>query len=262
MQSLITTHPSSPSSFNAFALSAKAKQTTLERIDRACSLYYVTMGSIYAVCQTAMVDARTALREDRLVFRHQTKFHVNNAIAAYERWNIAMQRILKDRYQLWLDLSDSVDEEIKPLVTTLYYSIDNYFLKLHVPKSKIFSHMETALVLLDIARITFSNIFKRVHEKIGVDIAPLFAGADASDIFFHWQSALTAASKAVPGFPDVDVNKDPMSVQAACNVTAHLSAKAIYDRAGEYALRLNQDQWCHLPKEDRLRLKQNIPLQK
>jgi hypothetical protein len=40
-----------------------------------------------------------------------------------------MRFVLADRYQLWLDLSDASEAELKPLVTTLYYCIDNYFLK-------------------------------------------------------------------------------------------------------------------------------------
>lgn len=259
MSNSITTS-SAPHPFSAFALHPSVKRETLARIDRVCSLYYVTIGSIYNVCQSAMVDARELLCQDKSLFRHKVKQEVNLAFLAYDQWNAAMQRILKDRYQIWLDISDYVDSDLRQQVGVLFYSIDNFFLKCCVPRSKIFSRMETALVLLNIARDTFRRIFDHARKLIGVDVAPLFAGADASDIFFHWHTAITVASHSVPGFPDIDVNTDSTSVQAVRNIQQALSADNIYNRAGEYALRLNPDQWRHLSKEDRMRLKHDISL--
>jgi len=259
MSNLITT-PSTPHPFSAFSLHPSVKAETLARIDRVCSLYYVTIGSIYNVCQSAMVDARELLRQDKSLFRHKVKQEVNLAFLAYDQWNASMKRILKDRYQIWLDISDSVDSDLRQQVQILFYSVDNFFLKCHVPHSKTFSRMETALVLLDITRDTFRRIFEHARKLIGVDVAPLFAGADASDIFFHWHAAITAASRSIPGFPDVDVNADPTAVQAVRNIQCALSSDNIYNHAGEYALRLNPDQWRHLDREDRIRLKQGIPL--
>lgn len=246
--------------FNAFALSQNLKQETLARIDRSCSLYYVTMGSIYNVCQTAMVDARQVLKDDKSLYRHLVKFHVNEAFKAYDAWNASMQRVLKDRYQMWLDVSDSVDSDLSQRVQVLYYSIDNFFLKSHVPKSKIFARMETALVLLDIAHNTFQKLFQSIHDKVGVDISHMFAGADARNIYVAWHKAITQASRATPNFPDIDVNADPNSTQAVHNIINALTSERIYNRAGEYAIRLNPDQWHHLSKEDRLRLKKGAPL--
>ena len=237
----LTTNPSTPRPFSAFALAPGIKRETLARVDRACFLYYVTIGSIYNICQSAMVDAREGLRRDRTLFRHKVKQEVNLAFAAYDRWDAAMRRILRDRYQLWLDLSDSVDSDLRRQVQILFYSVDNFFLKSRVPRSKVFSRMETALVLLDIARDTFRRIFRHVRDMIGVDIAPMFAGADASDIFFHWHAAITAASRSLPGFPDVNVNADPVSVQAVHNIQAALSSGDIYNRAAEYAMSLNHE---------------------
>lgn len=206
-----------------------------------------------------MVDARDVLLKDSKIYRHSVKQEVKAALAAYDRWNIAMQRILKDRYQLWLDISDAVDSDLRRHVEVLYYSIDNFFLKKQVPKSKLFSRMETALVLLNIATEIFKSIFRNVRKQIGVDVAPLFAGADASDIYSHWSKAIDAAWRQFPDFPNVNVNDDADSVRAVGNISKFLSSKDTYNKAGEYALKLNPDQWRHLEKEDRLRLKQGIP---
>lgn len=41
--------------------------------------------------------------------------------------------------------------------------------------------------------------------------------------------------------PDVDINDDADSVQAAKNIVTKISNENIYDRAGEYALQMNPE---------------------
>lgn len=150
------------------APSVKQKEELLKSIDRYCSLYYITMGSAYNIAQTAMIDALGAIKEDKKLYRQQTKQSINKALAAYNTWDAKMRFVLADRYQLWLDLSDASEAELKPLVKTLYYCIDNYFLKNHVPKSKIVARMEAAMVLIDVAVSLFRNLFDRSKLAPGV----------------------------------------------------------------------------------------------
>lgn len=41
--------------------------------------------------------------------------------------------------------------------------------------------------------------------------------------------------------PDIDINNDADSVQAAKNIVTKLSNEGIYDRTGEYALQMNPE---------------------
>ena len=147
------------------APSVEQKKKLLMSIDRYCSLYYITMGSAYNIAQTAMIDAYNAIKEDKKLYRQQTKQSINKALAAYNTWDAKMRFVLADRYQLWLDLSDASEAELKPLVTTLYYCIDNYFLKNKVPKSKLIARMEAAMVLIDIAVNLFKNFVTKISNE-------------------------------------------------------------------------------------------------
>lgn len=187
------------------APSVKQKEEILKSIDRYCSLYYITMGS------------------------------------AYNTWDAKMRFVLADRYQLWLDLSDASEAELKPLVTTLYYCIDNYFLKNKVPKSKIISRMETAMVLIDIAVNLFKNLFDNIQKKIGKDLRPMFSDGNALELQQNWNNAMQSVINSVPGMPDININDDADSVQAAKNIVMKISNENIYDRAGEYALQVNPE---------------------
>ena len=221
------------------APSVKQKEELLKSIDRYCSLYYITMGSAYNIAQTAMIDAYNAIKEDKKLYRQQTKQSINKTLAAYNTWDAKMRFILADRYQLWLDLSDASEAELKPLVTTLYYCIDNYFLKNKVPKSKIIARMETAMVLIDIAANLFRNLFDNIQKKIGMDLRQAFNEGNALELQRNWNNAMQSVINAIPGMPDIDINDDADSVQAAKNIVTKISNEGIYDRAGEYALQVN-----------------------
>ena len=223
------------------APSVKQKEELLKSIDRYCSLYYITMGSAYNIAQTAMIDAYNAIKEDKKLYRQQTKQSINKALAAYNTWDAKMLFVLADRYQLWLDLSDASEAELKPLVTTLYYCIDNYFLKNKVPKSKIIARMETAMVLIDIAVNLFRNLFDNIQKKIGMDLRQAFNEGNALELQRNWNNAMQSVINAIPGMPDIDINDDADSVQAAKNIVTKISNEGIYDRAGEYALQVNPE---------------------
>lgn len=223
------------------APSVEQKKKLLMSIDRYCSLYYITMGSAYNIAQTAMIDAYNAIKEDKKLYRQQTKQSINKALAAYNTWDAKMRFVLADRYQLWLDLSDASEAELKPLVTTLYYCIDNYFLKNKVPKSKIIARMEAAMVLIDIAVNLFKNLFDNIQKKIGKDLRPMFSDGNALELQRNWNSAMQSVINAIPGMPDIDINDDADSVQAAKNIVTKISNEGIYDRAGEYALQVNPE---------------------
>lgn len=223
------------------APSVKQKEELLKSIDRYCSLYYITMGSAYNIAQTAMIDAYNAIKEDKKLYRQKTKQSINKALAAYNAWDAKMRLVLADRYQLWLDLSDASDAELKPLVTTLYYCIDNYFLKNNVPKSKIIARMETAMVLIDVAVNLFKNLFDNIQKKIGADLRPMFNDGSALELQHNWNNAMQSVVNSVPGMPNVDINDDADSVQAAKNIVMKLSNEGVYDRAGDYALQMNPE---------------------
>lgn len=243
------------------APSEKQKLRMMDGIDRSCSLYYITMGSVYTICQTAMVDAREFIcTHEKAFYKQQVKYNIKKALEAYDKWDGKMKNTLGERYQIWLDLSDAVDEEVKPLVTTLYYSIDNFLLKNKIQHSKVYARMETAHVLLQLAKMIYANLFDNIQKRIGANIRPLFQGGDASDIYHYWDEAMRYASKMMNVVPDVNLNSDPTINQAVDNIVRQLTAERIYNNGGEYALRLNPDQWKCLDKETRMKLKQGLPI--
>lgn len=258
MRNLITSTPRRP---YIIAPSETQKQRMIDNIDRCCSLYYITMGSIYTVCQSAIIDARDFIcKHEPTFYKQQVKYNIKNALAAYDKWNDKMKNTLAERYQIWLDVSDAVDEEMKPLVSALYYSIDNLLLKHNIPCSKVYARMEVAAVLLQLASSIYNDLFNNILKRIGTDIRRMFLGGDATDIYHYWQEAMHFIYAKHPVIPDVDLNSDATINLAVDNIVKRLTAEHIYNRGGEYALRLNPDQWKCLDKATRMKLKNGLPI--
>lgn len=101
--------------------------------------------------------------------------------------------------------------------------------------------METAMVLIDIAVNLFRNLFDNIQKKIGMDLRQAFNEGNALELQRNWNNAMQSVINAIPGMPDIDINDDADSVQAAKNIVAKISNEGIYDRAGEYALQVNPE---------------------
>ena len=78
-------------------------------------------------------------------------------------------------------------------------------------------------------------------KKIGKDLRPMFSDGNALELQRNWNNAMRSVINAIPGMPDIDINDDADSVQAAKNIVTKISNEGIYDRAGEYALQVNPE---------------------
>ena len=101
--------------------------------------------------------------------------------------------------------------------------------------------METAMVLIDVAVNLFKNLFDNIQKKIGTDLRPMFNDGNALEYRKNWNNAMQSVINSVSGIPNIDINDDADSVQAAKNIVMKLSNENIYNRAGEYALQLNPE---------------------
>lgn len=234
----------------------KENEVLKQQIFGACSLYYVMVGSMYNVLQSAMVDAREVLKQNKKLYRQQIKRDINSAFAAFDKWNAEMKSKLEgaNRYQLWLDVPDAVDEKLRPDVHKLFYSIDRWLLKYDIPDHTLKAHLQLVVTLLDMFTATFDKLFDAIQERIKIDIRSLFKGANFRDISFYWKRACKT----------VLVTKDTQNIDFKDSADCRLAVKIIlgkigseelYNDASNDALKLNEDCWNDLDESDREILK-------
>lgn len=217
-----------------------------QQIFGACSLYYVMVGSMYNVLQSAMVDAREVLKQNKKLYRQQIKHDVNAAFAAFDKWNGEMKRKLEgaNRYQLWLDVSDAVDEKLRPDVQKLFFSIDQWLLKYDIPEHTLKAHMQTVITLKDLFIAAFDIIFDKIRERIGIDIRGMFKGANFRDISFYWERACKPILVTNDASKRIDF-KDSKDCMLAINILLNkIGSEDLYNDAANEALQLNKDSWA------------------
>ena len=241
------------------ALHPAQQQRTLKQMERACSLYYLMMGGIYNSVQTAMIDAREAIKDTPL-YRHEVKRNIRLAMNAYDALAGKIKQGLGPKYQLWLDTTDAIDDEMYRHTQKLFFAIDAHLLAHNVSWHRARAWMETARILADMAAATFRQLFGYLHRTVGVDMSRLFRGGDFADILHYWErAALPLLSTAqVPG---INLNGDANVNLAVDIINTRIKDYHLLNRAGNYALHRNPDQWKYIDdKEARLRLKHGLDI--
>ena len=225
---------------NMLAVHPEVARRTLQKIDEQCSLYYIIIGSVYNLAQSAMVDAVGELQQDKRLWRHEVKRDARLALAEYERWNQKMRLRLGDRYQLWLDASDGVADRTKTDVQKLRWSYDALLMKHGVEGHGLHAALLTALTMNDIAQATFEKFISDGSAVTGVDMTEVF-GRESSfkAVKANWEKAARKVLRCHGG--DIDCNKDSNCVLAGDIISRKLSRFDIYEEACGYGAELNMD---------------------
>lgn len=104
---------------------------TQEQVSKFYMLFYTMIGGFASVVQTQITDTYNLIKEDKKIFRMEAKKRLTEAkeqsddlIAAFKHYMSEVQM-----YQLWLDLTDIIEDDLKPDVQKCFFAIDNQFLK-------------------------------------------------------------------------------------------------------------------------------------
>lgn len=224
---------------NLLAVHPDVMKRTMDAVNDQCSLYYIIIGSVYNLAQSSMLDAKVMLEETKH-WKHEVKRDVNKALAAYDTWNSKMKAQLRDRYQMWLDISDDVAEKMKMHVQKLRWSYDAVLMRHNDTEHLLKAHLLTALTMNDLALSTFRKYIADGSEKTKVDMRLLFSKESSfKDVATNWENAVRRVLKCSGG--DIDCNKDNNCVLAADIIRRKLADFAMYEEACGYGAEYNPE---------------------
>ena len=224
---------------NMLAVHPNVARRVLKNVDEQCSLYYIVIGSVYNLAQSAMVDAMPYLKESKW-WRHEVKRDANLALGAYDSWNQKMKLKLWDKYQLWLDCSDAVADKMRSDVEKLRWSYDAVLMRRGEEAHTLMSYLLTAVTLNDIAENTFEKFLRDGSRKAGVDISLMFRGESSfGPVKANWEKAVTPVLRCSGG--NIDCNNDRNCVLAADIICRKLADFDMYEEACAYGAELNTE---------------------
>lgn len=221
-----------------------------DKIDRSCSAAYVIVCCGNDVAGMALHDAVTELRGYPHIYRMEVKRAAKTAEERFQKYERLLRETLKERFRLWMDIADGVNEEMHQHVFNLYMSFKQHLDTNGIPLSALRARIYTADTLLNISVRNFDDFFKVTRESTGADLSHLFQPARLDGIQRAWNVVCNAMS-GTDAAGNIDFNESPRCRLAVDIICRRIADHEMLNRAGLDALRLNPELTKDLSEEDR-----------
>lgn len=166
-------------------------------VGRAKSFYYITIGALASITQTAIKDLLDDLKREGL-YRQNLKRQINEAF----KRSCALINIFKKytqetgQYQLWLDVTDSMEEQLKKDVTVLFYTTDNIMLKNNKENHRV-QTMTVVAYNLCVMLHDMSIRYDEVMHDVGIFVPGLKPNKEFTDVMYGIYSSMREVADIV-----------------------------------------------------------------
>lgn len=108
-------------------------------VDRMTSLYYLMIGSLSTITQTAIKDLYDELYQRKDLFKFKLKLRIKEAFSRSNQLIMTFKKYTSEisQYDLWLDITDCMEDELKNDVRNLYHVTDNILLKNNIKEHRL-----------------------------------------------------------------------------------------------------------------------------
>ncbi len=210
-------------------------------IDRATSLYYMMIGSLATITQTAIKDLLDVLAQRRDLFRHKLKYRIKEAYSRSETLMGVFKRRTSTiaQYNLWLDITDSMEEDLKIDVQRLYYTTDNILLKYKVEEHELQS-LAVVAYNLSIMLHDLSLRYGEVMEGLGIGKTNARPDESFLNPMYGMYSSMREVAEMLIRDKDAEYFKEGGLIYRALNIIAlKVCSLDKIDRAADDGLKLN-----------------------
>lgn len=190
-------------------------------IDRVTSLYYMMIGSLAEITQTSIKDLLDMLSQRKDLFRHTLKYRIKEAFLRSESlMNVFKTHTSKiSQYQLWLDITDSMEEDLKADVMRLFYTTDNILLKHDIKEHKLQSQTVVAYNL-SIMLHDLSQRYDEVMSNLGFSIPGVKPSQAFLQPMFGMYSSMREVADMIIPDKDAEYFKEGGAIFKALEVLA------------------------------------------
>lgn len=234
---------------------------TMEQIEQEMRLteagFYVVAAAANELASVAVFDAMDTLRRngfhgnkearkwatkcEKDIHSYETMMRIRLQDASRRMGTVADDG--RDKYTLWLDTTDRVDEEMKPHMDRLYYAVKMVMDRYSTPHSETLARMWTAHIMLQFAIRQFDTIFSDQKSRTGISLRSAFASGCMTGQLKAWHHALEALDKQLcpKDAPDVVLDQDPAVRTGVRAIYNKLNDPDLYNRGAEYGISLNPE---------------------
>lgn len=149
-----------------------------DSVNRCYMLFYTMIGGYATIVQTMITDLYNYIKEERKdLYRFnakkklvETKKCADDLIAGFKLY---MKR--QGLYQIWLDTTDILEDEITSDVQKQFYAIDNQFMKHKVGEHKLYTLIMIAEVSAGMLETSIQKFTQVMREQNGMHVFNLAA---------------------------------------------------------------------------------------
>lgn len=210
-------------------------------VDRMTSLYYLMIGSLATITQTAIKDLYDELYQRKDLFKFKLKLRIKEAFSRSNQLIMTFKKYTSEisQYDLWLDITDCMEDELKNDVRNLYYVTDNILLKNNIKEHRL-QTLACIAYNLSIMLHDMSQRYDDVIKDAGIGTANI----KPSEMFLGPMYGMYTSTKEVAAMiitdKDAEYFKDGNQIYTALQVIAmKVCDLERIEKAADEGLKLN-----------------------
>lgn len=210
-------------------------------VDRMTSLYYLMIGSLATITQTAIKDLYDELYQRKDLFKFKLKLRIKEAFSRSNQLIMTFKKYTSEisQYNLWLDITDCMEDELKNDVRNLYYVTDNILLKNNIKEHRL-QTLACIAYNLSIMLHDMSQRYDDVMKHAGIGTANI----KPSEMFLSPMYGMYTSMKEVAAMiitdKDAEYFKDGNQINTALQVIAmKICDLERIEKAADEGLKLN-----------------------
>lgn len=210
-------------------------------VDRMTSLYYLMIGSLATITQTAIKDLYDELFQRKDLFKFKLKLRIKEAFSRSNQLIMTFKKYTSEisQYDLWLDITDCMEDELKNDMRNLYYVTDNILLKNNIKEHRL-QTLACIAYKLSIMLHDMSQRYDDVMKDAGIGTANI----KPSEMFLSPMYGMYTSMKEVAAMiitdKDAEYFKDGNQINTALQVIAmKVCDLERIEKAADEGLKLN-----------------------
>lgn len=210
-------------------------------VDRMTSLYYLMIGSLATITQTAIKDLYDELFQRKDLFKFKLKLRIKEAFSRSNQLIMTFKKYTSEisQYDLWLDITDCMEDELKNDMRNLYYVTDNILLKNNIKEHRL-QTLACIAYNLSIMLHDMSQRYDDVMKDAGIGTANI----KPSEMFLSPMYGMYTSMKEVAAMiitdKDAEYFKDGNQINTALQVIAmKVCDLERIEKAADEGLKLN-----------------------
>lgn len=218
--------------------------------DRLNSTINMVVGAANTVAGKVLYDF-AELMQGNPIYRHKVKKLVNGALNDFKAYERRHYQNFGDRYALFLDYLDCVEDAVMPDVDKVYWSCKSAMDKVGEPNSELYAKIEVAVVVAEIACSVYDRLLEITKQESGFDFNVYMKPARLTGTLHQLSELERMVCKPAIKGTVIDLNKDKNCNLAAQIVMRKLTDYDLFNAMGAKALSYHPELRKQLSDDDK-----------